>query len=59
MTKDPIVEEVHRARAKLLASCGGNLDRLMDKLAKQESRHKALLVATPALRGKKRFTSSH
>jgi hypothetical protein len=56
MTKDPIVEEVHRARARLLASCGGNLDRLMDKLAKQELRHKPRLVTALSLRGKKNST---
>ncbi len=37
MTDDPIVEEVHRTREKLLAECGGDLDKLMDRLERRES----------------------
>ena len=29
MTKDPIVEEVHQARAKLLEQCGGDFKKLV------------------------------
>ncbi|HEX9732255.1 MAG TPA: hypothetical protein VGG06_09750 [Thermoanaerobaculia bacterium] len=44
MTDDPIVEEVHRTRAKLLAKCDGDLDRYMDRLQKLESDESGLLV---------------
>lgn len=38
MTNDPIVEEVQRVRARLLAECGGDLHKLMDRLKEQEDR---------------------
>ena len=44
MTKDPIVEEVHRAREKLLAECGGDLERLMDYLQEREGEEKGVIV---------------
>jgi len=36
MDRDPIVEEVRRARADLLAQAGGDLDRLIDMLKELE-----------------------
>lgn len=35
--EDPIVEEIHRTREKLLAECGGDLEKLMDRLQARES----------------------
>lgn len=32
MNEDPIVEEVRETRAKLLAECGGDFHRYMDRL---------------------------
>jgi hypothetical protein len=34
--EDPFVEEVHRVRERLLQECGGDLERLMDRLKAQE-----------------------
>ena len=34
--EDPIVAEIHKVREKLLAECGGDLDKLMDRLASRE-----------------------
>jgi hypothetical protein len=45
MTKDPIIEEIHRIREKMLEECGGDLEKLMDRLKARESRHKDRLVS--------------
>ena len=44
MRNDPIVEEVHRARERLLAECEGDLDKLMDSLQERESQESGPLV---------------
>ena len=44
MTKDPIVEEVHQARAKLLEQCGGDFKKLVAYLRECEKEHADLLV---------------
>lgn len=31
MTNDPIVDEIRRTRERLLAECGGDLERLLDR----------------------------
>lgn len=33
---DPIVEEIHKVREKLLDECGGDLEKLMDRLEARE-----------------------
>lgn len=38
MNRDPVVEEVHQARQRLLKECSGDLDRLMDRLKYNEKR---------------------
>jgi hypothetical protein len=32
MLNDPIVDEVHRIREKLLEECGGDIDKLFDRI---------------------------
>jgi len=44
MNDDPIVDEVHRTRARLLAECGGDLDQLMDRLQQHESEGRSRLI---------------
>lgn len=44
MTNDPIVDEVHRVREKLLAECDGDLDKLMNRLGKRESEERSPVV---------------
>ncbi len=44
MTKDPIVEEVHRTREKLLAECDGELDRLMDYMQEREGEERGVVI---------------
>jgi hypothetical protein len=34
--EDPVVAEIHKVREKLLEECGGDLDKLMDRLASRE-----------------------
>ena len=43
---DPIVEEIHRVREKLLEECGGSLERLMDRLKAREDEDRSRLVVT-------------
>ena len=39
MTDDPIVEEVHQTRAKLLAEHGGNLDQYLEAMRKRTAEY--------------------
>jgi hypothetical protein len=34
--EDPFVEEIHKVRERLLQECGGDLERLMDRLKARE-----------------------
>ncbi|MDE2997731.1 MAG: hypothetical protein OXU79_01480 [Gemmatimonadota bacterium] len=52
MNRDPIVEEVHRTRQKLLKECGGDLDRLLDRVKAGEKNHHDLLVTKTPLPAK-------
>ena len=45
MTKDPIVEEVRDARAKLFEECDEDIEKLMDRLKEQENQDQARLVS--------------
>lgn len=42
---DPIVEEIHKVREKLLAECGGDLERLMDRLKSREDEDRSRVVS--------------
>jgi ribosomal 50S subunit-associated protein YjgA (DUF615 family) len=41
---DPIVEQVHQARQRILAECDGNVDRLIARLKAADSMNKDRLV---------------
>ena len=45
MTRDPIVEEVHRIRRELLGECGGDLRRLCERLKAAEAAHPERLAS--------------
>ncbi|MEK9150117.1 MAG: hypothetical protein AAB267_08755 [Candidatus Desantisbacteria bacterium] len=45
MKKDPIVEEIHQIREKMLAECGGDLEKFMDHLKARELKDKAQLIS--------------
>lgn len=44
MMRDPIVEEIHQIRAKLMAEAGGDLDRFLDQLEAAEKKETGRLV---------------
>jgi hypothetical protein len=53
MTCDPIVEEMHQARQKLLEECNGDLDRLLDRFSTAEAEHGDRVVTLEAVRAKR------
>jgi len=53
MRNDPIVEEIHRVREKMLEECRGDLERLMDRIKVRESNNKDWIVSTNQVKEKK------
>jgi hypothetical protein len=51
MIDDPIVEEIHRVRERLLDECGGSLERLMDRLQAREEEDRSRLIRGRLPRG--------
>jgi hypothetical protein len=51
MNPDPIVDEIRRARQKLLDECGGDLDKLLDRLkaAELQDRNRIVSLKSPRL----------
>ena len=49
MNRDPVVEEVHRTRQKLLNGCSADLDRLLDRVKAGEKNHHNLVVTNSPL----------
>jgi hypothetical protein len=49
MKRDPIVEEIHQTRQKMLEECGGDLDRLLDRLKASEKQNPGRVVSTTSL----------
>ena len=45
MIRDPIVEEIHRVRRKMLAECGGDLDKYFDRIQADEALDRERLVS--------------
>ena len=51
MNRDPIVEEIHQTREKMLAECDGDLGKLLDRLQaaeKREARSRMVSTSLPA-----------
>ena len=44
MNDDPIVEEIHQTRARLLAECDGDLDQLLDRYKQSEDRARVVTL---------------
>ena len=57
MTRDPIVEEIHRTRKKMLDEVGGDFDKLFDRLMAAQERENSRLGPEPPRR-KKRTASA-
>lgn len=43
--EDPIVDEVHEAREKLLRECGDDLEKLMDRLKARETEDRSRVTS--------------
>jgi len=50
MINDPLVEEIHQVRAKLLADCQGHLDELLDRYKSSEDQDRGRLVTLKEVR---------
>ena len=50
MKRDPIVEEIHQIRQKLLDECGGDLNQLMARYKTAEKQDRDRLVSTSSTR---------
>ena len=50
MKQDPIVEEIHQVRQKMLAECQGDLDQLLDRLQAAEPLEGDRMVSLEAVR---------
>ncbi len=48
MQNDPIVDEIHKVRAKRLAECDGSLDKYMDRLLRAETEEEHPLIKSAA-----------
>jgi len=44
MNDDPIVQEIHQVRARLLAHCNGDLDQLLDRYKQSEDRERVVTL---------------
>ena len=44
MNNDPIVEEIHQIRGRLLAQCNGDLDQLLDRYKQSEDRDRVVTL---------------
>ena len=52
--KDHIVEEIHRIREKMLEECGGDIDKLMDRIKGREAEHPERIISLEELKKRKR-----
>jgi hypothetical protein len=49
MNRDPIVDEVRQARQKILDDCGGDLEKLLDRLKAAEAQDRSRVVSMMSL----------
>lgn len=59
MKRDPIVEEIHQTRQKLLQECGGDINQLMDRLKAAEIQDRDRVVSTISVRKTRSHNHSH
>ncbi len=57
MIEDPIVEEIHKIREKILSDCGEDLDRLLDRYQLAEEQDRARLVTMEMLKDNRSYCS--
>jgi len=58
MMDDPIVEEVHQTRQRILAECNGDLDRLIARLKAADCKDKDRLVTIEDVRKRARASKT-
>jgi hypothetical protein len=58
MKDDPIVEEIHQVRQKMLAECNGSLDQLLDRLQTAEPADGDRVVLLEAVRARQQCAPS-
>jgi hypothetical protein len=58
MKHDPIVEEIHQVRQKMLAECHGDLDQLLDRLQAAEPLDGDRMVALEEVRERRQREQS-
>ena len=44
MNNDPIIEEIHQTRGRLLAECNGDLDKLLDRYKQLEDQDRVVTL---------------
>jgi hypothetical protein len=49
MMNDPIVEEIHRIRDRMLAECGGDFQKYMDRIRESQEQDRHRLVTKEEL----------
>jgi hypothetical protein len=54
MTDDPIVEEIHRIRDRMLAECGGDFQKYMDRIRDAQNQDRDRLVTMEDVLRRKR-----
>ena len=54
MIRDPIVEEIHQVREKLLTDCNDNLDQLLDRYKSSEAQDHTRVVSLQDVQRKSR-----
>ncbi len=54
MNRDPIVDEVRQVRQQILDDCGGNLDKLLDRLKAAETKDHGRVVSLESVRNHER-----
>jgi hypothetical protein len=57
MSHDPIVEEIHQIRERILTECGGDLGRLLERYRSAEHRDHQRIVTLEMVRERQRATS--
>ena len=58
MNRDPIVDEVRQARQKILEDCGGDLEKLLDRLKAAEAQDRDRVVSLKLVRQQLQHESS-
>jgi hypothetical protein len=54
MIGDPIIEVIYQARQRLLDECGGDLEKLMNRLRDAETQHPDRVITKAAIQERRR-----